>query len=79
MFSIDVRTQKISEGLGAPRGFEPGGRSQRGTNDRLCLRQHQQAGRRRRSHQGLRHVDAAKKWFEENDPEGVAFEYEVLE
>jgi hypothetical protein len=24
-------------------------------------------------------VDAAKKWFEENDPEGVAFEYEVLE
>jgi len=24
-------------------------------------------------------VDAAEKWFEENDPEGVAFEYEVLE
>jgi hypothetical protein len=23
-------------------------------------------------------VDAAEKWFEENDPEGVAFEYEVL-
>ena len=23
--------------------------------------------------------DAAKKWFDENDPEGVAFEYEVLE
>jgi hypothetical protein len=22
---------------------------------------------------------AAEKWFEENDPEGVAFEYEVLE
>ena len=22
---------------------------------------------------------AAKTWFEENDPEGVAFEYEVLE
>jgi hypothetical protein len=22
--------------------------------------------------------DAAEKWFEENDPEGVAFEYEVL-
>ena len=22
-------------------------------------------------------VDAAEKWFEENDPEGVAFEYEV--
>jgi hypothetical protein len=24
-------------------------------------------------------VDAAEKWFEENDSEGVAFEYEVLE
>jgi hypothetical protein len=24
-------------------------------------------------------VDAAEKWFEENDPEDVAFEYEVLE
>jgi hypothetical protein len=24
-------------------------------------------------------VDAAEKWFEENDPEGLAFEYEVLE
>jgi hypothetical protein len=23
--------------------------------------------------------DAAEKWFEENDPEGAAFEYEVLE
>jgi hypothetical protein len=25
------------------------------------------------------YVDAAEKWFEENDPEGVAFEYPVLE
>jgi hypothetical protein len=24
-------------------------------------------------------ADAAKIWFAENDPEGVAFEYEVLE
>jgi hypothetical protein len=24
-------------------------------------------------------ADAAGKWLEENDPEGVAFEYEVLE
>jgi hypothetical protein len=24
-------------------------------------------------------VDAAEKWFEKNDPEGVAFEYDVLE
>jgi hypothetical protein len=31
------------------------------------------------AHQGLRHPDAAEKWFEENDPEGVAFKYEVLE
>jgi hypothetical protein len=23
-------------------------------------------------------ADAAAKWFEENDPEGVAFEYEVI-
>jgi hypothetical protein len=22
--------------------------------------------------------DAAEKWFEENDPEGVVFEYEVI-
>ena len=24
-------------------------------------------------------TDAAETWFDENDPEGVAFEYEVLE
>jgi len=24
-------------------------------------------------------TDAAETWFEENDPEGVAFEYDVLE
>jgi hypothetical protein len=24
-------------------------------------------------------ADAAETWFEENDPEGVAFEYEALE
>jgi hypothetical protein len=24
-------------------------------------------------------ADAAENWFEENDPEGVAFEYEVIE
>jgi hypothetical protein len=24
-------------------------------------------------------VDAAERWFEENDPEGVAFEYEVID
>jgi hypothetical protein len=24
-------------------------------------------------------AEAANRWFEENDPEGVAFEYEVIE
>ena len=24
-------------------------------------------------------TEAAEKWFDENDPEGVAFEYDVLE
>jgi hypothetical protein len=24
-------------------------------------------------------VDAAERWLEENDPEGVAFEYDVME
>ncbi|MCC8954287.1 hypothetical protein H8B02_12730 [Bradyrhizobium sp. Pear77] len=24
-------------------------------------------------------IEAAEKWFEDNDPEGVAFEYDVLE
>jgi hypothetical protein len=24
-------------------------------------------------------IEAAEKWFEENDPEGVAFEYDGLE
>jgi hypothetical protein len=38
-----------------------------------------QTGRRCRPSEGVRDVDAAEKWFEENDPEGVAFEYEVLE
>jgi hypothetical protein len=30
-------------------------------------------------HDGDASVDAAETWFEENDPEGVAFEYDVLE
>lgn len=24
-------------------------------------------------------IEAAEKWFEENDPEGLAFEYEIIE
>ena len=39
----------------------------------IGLRQHQQASRR---YKVFANVDAAEKWFEENDPEGVAFEYE---
>jgi hypothetical protein len=31
-----------------------------------------------RSRQVFASEDAAEKWFEENDPEGVAFEYEVI-
>jgi hypothetical protein len=30
------------------------------------------------SHQGLLTLDAAEAWFEENDPEGVAFEYDLM-
>jgi hypothetical protein len=28
---------------------------------------------------GFANADAAETWFEEQDPEGVAFEYDVLE
>jgi hypothetical protein len=31
------------------------------------------------SKQVFANPDAAETWFTENDPEGVAFEYEVLE
>ena len=47
-------------------------------NERLCLRTSKQVG-------DAEHIkvfastDAAETWFEENDSEGVAFEYEVLE
>jgi hypothetical protein len=34
---------------------------------------------RSRSAKAFANGDAAETWFEENDPEGVAFEYEVLE
>jgi hypothetical protein len=32
-----------------------------------------------RPSQVFANANAAENWFEENDPEGVAFEYEVLE
>ena len=48
-------------------------------DDRLDLRRYQQGGWRRRPPQGLFATpDAADEWFKENDPEGVAFQYEVL-
>jgi hypothetical protein len=48
-------------------------------HDSLDLRRHQQAGWRPRSPEGICAEVAAEIWFKENDPEGVAFEYEVLE
>ena len=36
----------------------------------------QELGRQRTTSKSLR--DAAEKWLAENDPEGVAFEYEVV-
>ena len=35
--------------------------------------------RRCRPSQVFANEEAAEKWFEENDPEGVAFKYEVIE
>jgi hypothetical protein len=32
-----------------------------------------------RSSEGFANEEAMERWFEENDSEGVAFEYEVLE
>ena len=49
----------------------------RNRDDRPCLPQHQQAGWRSDHVKVFANQDAAEKWFEENDPEGVAFEYEV--
>ena len=56
-----------------------GNGSSRETNDRSYLRQHQQTGRRPDHLKVFANTDAAETWFEENDPEGGAFEYEVLE
>ena len=79
MFSIDVRTQKISEGLGAPRGFEPGAKAKEGP---MTVFVYVNTSKQVGDADHIRvfaNVDAAEKWFEENDPEGVASEYEVLE
>jgi hypothetical protein len=45
----------------------------------ICPCRHQQAGGYPEHTKVFATTDAAEKWFEENDPEGVAFEYEVLE
>lgn len=45
----------------------------------LDLRQHQQQVGDADHIKALANRDAAERWFEENDPEGVAFEYDVIE
>jgi hypothetical protein len=56
-----------------------GGESSRGTNDRLDLRRpSKDVGDKDHLKVFVTEV-AAEIWFKENDPEGVAFEYEVLE
>jgi hypothetical protein len=48
-------------------------------NDRRCLRQQQQASWHSEHIKVFATTDAAETWFEENDAEGAAFEYELLE
>jgi hypothetical protein len=51
----------------------------RGTsNDSPHLRQHEQQVGDADHLKVFANTNAAETWFEENDPEGVAFEYEVL-
>jgi hypothetical protein len=56
-----------------------GGISRGTSNDSPDPRQHEQAGRDAEHLKVFANVDAAETWFEENDPEGVAFEYEILD
>jgi hypothetical protein len=51
----------------------------RETNDRVRLHQHREGSRDIDYIKVFANREAAERWFEENDPEGVAFEYEVLE
>jgi hypothetical protein len=46
-------------------------------HDGEILRRHEQAGWRPRSPEDSRERDAAETWFAENDPERVAFKYDV--
>ena len=79
MFSIDVRTQKIPEDSAHRADLSPRAKAKEGpmtvfvyvnTSKKVGDPEHIKV---------FANVDAAEKWFEENDPEGVAFEYEVLE
>ena len=45
----------------------------------MGVRQHKQAGGDKDHLKIFVSHDAAEIWLQENDPEGVAFEYEVLE
>jgi hypothetical protein len=54
-------------------------RKSRAQNDRAYLRGYEQVGRRSDHLKVFANADAAEVWFAENDPEGVAFEYLVLE
>ena len=47
------------------------------SDDSLDLCRHEQAGRGPRHLKVFASLEAALAWFELNDPEGVAFEYEV--
>ena len=53
--------------------------SARNRNDSFYLRQHQQAVGDPEHIEVFANPDAGETWFAENDPEGVAFEYEVQE
>jgi hypothetical protein len=56
-----------------------GSGSLRGTNDRADLVDTSKQVGDRDHLKVFANQDAAETWFEKNDPEGVAFEYEVLE
>ena len=49
-----------------------------GSNDRVRLHQHSEGISDVDYLKVFANRDAAERWFEENDPEDVAFEYEVL-
>ena len=53
--------------------------STRSRNDRADLRGYEQTGRDPDHLKVFANADAAEAWFAENDPEGVAFEYEVIQ